>query len=108
MAGEFAFVYIPADPAEPIQELRQQYTKSDEVECLLNRLKVGWRALRVSGGPASTTVEACRVFAQRRAPSSLSRSEGEARAAGPLQKQQASKDRSPEGSAETGLPCQCT
>ena len=41
MAGEFAFVYIPADPAEPIQELRQQYTKSDEVECLLNRLKVG-------------------------------------------------------------------
>jgi hypothetical protein len=36
----FSFVYIPADVNDPIQEWRQDYSQEDEVECLVNRVKV--------------------------------------------------------------------
>lgn len=38
--GTFKFVFVPADTTEPLQELSQSYTEQEEVECLLNRLKV--------------------------------------------------------------------
>ena len=38
--GTFKFVYIPADASEPLEELTQNYTDQDEVECLINRIKV--------------------------------------------------------------------
>ena len=39
-SGSFKFVYIPADTSEEIQELSQEYTEQNEVQCLLDRLKV--------------------------------------------------------------------
>lgn len=36
----FKFVFIPADVNEPIEEWEQSYGEGDEVECLLNRIKV--------------------------------------------------------------------
>lgn len=38
--GSFKFVYIPADTSEEIRELSQEYTEENEVQCLLDRLKV--------------------------------------------------------------------
>ena len=38
--GKFQYVYIPADVSEPLQELSLSYTEEDEVQCLLNRLRV--------------------------------------------------------------------
>ncbi len=38
--GTFKFVCIPADVSESLQELTQDYTDQNEVECLLNRVKV--------------------------------------------------------------------
>jgi hypothetical protein len=39
-SGVFKFVHIPADPSEPIEELSQEYTEENSVQCLLDRLKV--------------------------------------------------------------------
>ena len=39
-SGSFKFVYIPADTSEEIQELSQEYTEENEVQCLLDGLKV--------------------------------------------------------------------
>jgi hypothetical protein len=36
----FKFLYIPADVNVPIEEWEQSYDETDEVECLLNRIKV--------------------------------------------------------------------
>ena len=36
----FKYVFIPADVGEPLQELSLGYTEADEVQCLLNRLRV--------------------------------------------------------------------
>lgn len=38
--GTFKFVYIPADVSEPLEQLTQDYTDQNEVECLINRIKV--------------------------------------------------------------------
>ena len=38
--GSFKFVFIPAHTSEEIQELSQEYTEENEVQCLLDRLKV--------------------------------------------------------------------
>lgn len=38
--ASFKFVFIPADVNEPIEEWEQTYDEGDEVECLLNRIKV--------------------------------------------------------------------
>lgn len=42
--GKFKFVCIPADVSEPLQELTQDYTERDEVECLLNRVKAHFKS----------------------------------------------------------------
>ena len=36
----FKYVYIPADVSEPLQELSLSYTEEDQVQCLLNNLRV--------------------------------------------------------------------
>ena len=38
--GTFKYVFIPADVGEPLQELSLGYTEADEVQCLLNTLRV--------------------------------------------------------------------
>ena len=38
--GTFKYVFIPADPSEPLQELSLSYGEEDQVQCLLNRLRV--------------------------------------------------------------------
>ena len=38
--GKFRYVYIPADVSEPLQELSLSYTEEDQVQCLLNKLRV--------------------------------------------------------------------
>lgn len=40
--GTFEFVYIPADVSEPLEQLTQDYTDQNEVECLINRIKVSY------------------------------------------------------------------
>lgn len=45
--GTFKFVWIPADVSEPLQELTQDYTDQDEVECLLNRVKVRYTSMQL-------------------------------------------------------------
>ncbi len=36
----FKYVYIPADVSEPLQELSLTYNEDNEVQCLLNALRV--------------------------------------------------------------------
>ena len=38
--GSFKYVYIPADGSEPLQELSLSYNEDNEVQCLLNALRV--------------------------------------------------------------------
>ena len=38
--GTFRYVFIPADVGDPLQELSLGYTEADEVQCLLNKLRV--------------------------------------------------------------------
>lgn len=38
--GSFKYVYIPADVSEPLQELSLNYNEVNEVQCLLNALRV--------------------------------------------------------------------
>lgn len=45
--GTFKFVCIPADVSESLQELTQDYTDQDEVECLLSRVKVRYRSVQL-------------------------------------------------------------
>ena len=45
--GSFQYVYIPADVSEPLQELSLSYTEDDEVQCLLNTLRVSYLVLKI-------------------------------------------------------------
>lgn len=54
MPSPVKFVYIPAHPSDPMEQWEIAYTAENEVECLLDKVKVSTRG--------SEERAACRVF----------------------------------------------